>query len=500
MDESGIRIGCPKGEKIIVPIDVKELYSASPENRKSVTLIETISADGKKPIPPFIIAPGAKIMENWITAELVGEERIACTPTGYTNNDLALQYLDHLVQHSGAGPEKGWKILLLNGHESHCTDEFQIKAQSNHILPFYFPSHLTHALQPLDVGIFRPWKHFHSLAIQSALRSLDFEYTMTSFMRDLTSIREQTMKYHTIRNAFQESGIWPPSAKQGIKKMRVYQKKNPIDTQEDDELELPKLPPQYALDIYTTAATVREFADRDPTQFSDPSIKRFRRTMKDVNVQLNKGILSDIKLKADQVKEKAELKRRSTSRRSIQKGGAATSINKLREKKEIRDYAERTEKLRLARKRLQQAVNRAKKDLQAKGIQARKEERSRLARIQSYQIQNIVPHPLDLIPIREPDKSPTILEQLRMTEDFYPELQQVVRELEAQLELEVGESIAIDDDDVVIKVGNSQQMDNTQVYRGSSPTHPRWQDTSDSESITSDVDSIRENSDFVYLV
>jgi lipopolysaccharide export system protein LptC len=143
------------------------------------------------------------------------------------------------------------------------------------------------------------------------------------------------MKYHTIRNAFQESGIWPPSAKQGIKKMRVYQKKNPIDTQEDDELELPKLPPQYALDIYTTAATVREFADRDPTQFSDPSIKRFRRTMKDVNVQLNKGILSDIKLKADQVKEKAELKRRSTSRRSIQKGGATTSINELREKKEI---------------------------------------------------------------------------------------------------------------------------------------------------------------------
>jgi hypothetical protein len=64
MDESGIRIGCPKGEKIIVPIDVKELYSASPENRKSVTLIETISADRKKPIPPFIIAPGAKIIEN----------------------------------------------------------------------------------------------------------------------------------------------------------------------------------------------------------------------------------------------------------------------------------------------------------------------------------------------------------------------------------------------------------------------------------------------------
>jgi hypothetical protein len=76
---------------------------------------------------------------------------------------------------------------------------------------------LTHALQPLDVGIFHPWKHYHKLAIQAALRSLDFEYTITSFFRDLTSIRQQTFKYHTIINSFRDTGIWPPSAKAGIK-------------------------------------------------------------------------------------------------------------------------------------------------------------------------------------------------------------------------------------------------------------------------------------------
>jgi hypothetical protein len=48
-----------------VPIEVKELYTASPENRKSVTIIETIQADGREPLPPFIITPGQKIMDNW---------------------------------------------------------------------------------------------------------------------------------------------------------------------------------------------------------------------------------------------------------------------------------------------------------------------------------------------------------------------------------------------------------------------------------------------------
>jgi hypothetical protein len=64
MDESGARIGCPTSEYIIVPIEVKELYTASPENRKSVTIIETIYVDSYKPLPLFVIAPGKKIMDN----------------------------------------------------------------------------------------------------------------------------------------------------------------------------------------------------------------------------------------------------------------------------------------------------------------------------------------------------------------------------------------------------------------------------------------------------
>jgi len=32
MDESGACIGCPSREEIIVPIEVKEMYTSSPEN------------------------------------------------------------------------------------------------------------------------------------------------------------------------------------------------------------------------------------------------------------------------------------------------------------------------------------------------------------------------------------------------------------------------------------------------------------------------------------
>jgi hypothetical protein len=64
MDEAGARVGYPTREHVIVPSNVKELYMESPKNRKSLTIIETVIADGRMPLPPFIITPRKKIMDN----------------------------------------------------------------------------------------------------------------------------------------------------------------------------------------------------------------------------------------------------------------------------------------------------------------------------------------------------------------------------------------------------------------------------------------------------
>ncbi|RPB04655.1 hypothetical protein L873DRAFT_1666161, partial [Choiromyces venosus 120613-1] len=192
MDESGIGIGCPTGEIIIVPTEVKELYNASPENRKSLTIIEAICLDGTPPPPPVIICPGEKIMESWIHENLTGAEVITVSPTGYTNENITLAWLDHLIKYIKAGLDKYWHMLLVDGHITHHQGDFIIKYYVNNIVPFEFLSHLTHVLQPLDVGVFRPWKHYHKQAIHHALRSLDIEYTISSFFRDLDTICKQT--------------------------------------------------------------------------------------------------------------------------------------------------------------------------------------------------------------------------------------------------------------------------------------------------------------------
>ena len=83
--------------------DVKELYTASPENRQSLTIIETICIDGSPPPPPVVICPGEKIIETWIHDNLTSAEAIAVSQTGYTNENIALAWLDHFIKHVDAG-------------------------------------------------------------------------------------------------------------------------------------------------------------------------------------------------------------------------------------------------------------------------------------------------------------------------------------------------------------------------------------------------------------
>jgi hypothetical protein len=114
-------------------------------------------------------------MENWIHDNLEGGEVITTSETGYSSKDTALIWLNHFINHTKAGPDQLWKLLLLDGHSSHSFPQFTLLADANHIALITFPAHATHFLQPLDVGCFGPWKHYHNQAIYYAIRNYEYE-------------------------------------------------------------------------------------------------------------------------------------------------------------------------------------------------------------------------------------------------------------------------------------------------------------------------------------
>jgi hypothetical protein len=87
MDKKGARVYMPTGEEVVVPIRIKEIYTGIPENRISLTIIESISVDSKA-IPPVVIIPGVMIMVSWFHENMTSHKVIIVSPTRYTNEGI----------------------------------------------------------------------------------------------------------------------------------------------------------------------------------------------------------------------------------------------------------------------------------------------------------------------------------------------------------------------------------------------------------------------------
>ncbi|KAH9210935.1 hypothetical protein DL95DRAFT_193564 [Leptodontidium sp. 2 PMI_412] len=92
----------------------------------------------------------------------------------------------------------------------------------------------------------------------------------------------------------------------------------------------------------------------------------------------------------------------------------------------IRQETEKTEVLRKAQRALTQAINKSKEALRIKGVQARKNNRANKEALKACRARGDLPSAHLLIPEREPDKQPNVLEALSLTPKGHVEYYHVV--------------------------------------------------------------------------
>jgi len=208
-DETGFRVGVGKDQWIVTLDLQRPHYLGSSTSRELVTCSEVISGDGYV-LPPTVILPGVLHQEDWVTkTNLDDDVLIAVSEKGYSNDEVALECLSHFERFSARRQVGACQLLLLNRHRSHCIREFITFCDEKQIVPFCLPSHTTHLLQPLDVVVFQPLKHFHAEAVPQATRTGCSDFNKVEFLFALTSIRLQAFKQTTILSAFRKMGLLP---------------------------------------------------------------------------------------------------------------------------------------------------------------------------------------------------------------------------------------------------------------------------------------------------
>ncbi|KAJ5121184.1 uncharacterized protein N7515_009145 [Penicillium bovifimosum] len=206
-DETGFQIGVGRDQFIITREPKKKLFNGSITNRESVTVLEAVSADGFT-CPPLIILSAKQALLRWFDA-IQEDEHITVTDTGYFNDTLAYQWIQ-LFHKWTIGRTLGPKRLVIcDRFGSYLTRQFVHFCEEKNIILFFLLSHTSHILQPLDVGVFSVYKHWHSEAVEAATMSGCRKFSKDEFLHSIGEIRRKTFRPHTIKLGFKLTGLWP---------------------------------------------------------------------------------------------------------------------------------------------------------------------------------------------------------------------------------------------------------------------------------------------------
>jgi hypothetical protein len=242
MDEKGFLIGLTGRSKRIFSKrmwekgEVKDAIQDG--SREFLTLIACICADGTV-LPASLIYPATSgtIRSNWVEELQPGEHDIFITssPTGWSNNEIGLAWLEQVFERCTKRPAGQWRLLILDGHSSHVSMDFLTYCDLHRILVLVFPPHSTHTLQPLDVVMFKPLSTAYSKALTShihraqGLAVLKKGEFLPLFWKSWTEsfTPDNTMK------AFEATGISPPNADIILKRF------NQVNGDDEGDLDYP---------------------------------------------------------------------------------------------------------------------------------------------------------------------------------------------------------------------------------------------------------------------
>jgi hypothetical protein len=296
MDETGCRIGVNRNQYVYTYRN-RTISMPSSNNRELITLVESVSATGAS-IGPMVIIKAATLLENW-AIDLPKHYLINLTESGYSTDTTTLEWLKNFHWMTIKHTKGVWRLLLLDGHGSHYTKEFATFAAEVKILLFAFPPHLTHILQPLDVGCFQPLKWYHGRSLDYASRSGATEINKADFLSTIDEIRRLTFTSNTIKSGWRRTGLHPWDPEKVVTPLREDNNcSNQASGGYETAGEIPRPTPVQLKTPELRSSDVE--ASQSPSYYkSKLSSNRLKRSLNIANMERISGIADDLALMPD---------------------------------------------------------------------------------------------------------------------------------------------------------------------------------------------------------
>ena len=126
---------------------------------------------------------------------------------GWTTDELGFHWIQHFNKHTQSRAVGQYRLLILDGHGSHATPEFDTYCTENRIITLCMPPHSSHLLQPLDVACFGPLKNAYSQLVQNLARQGIFHVDKSDFLGMYYNARTTIFNEQNIASGFRATGL-----------------------------------------------------------------------------------------------------------------------------------------------------------------------------------------------------------------------------------------------------------------------------------------------------
>lgn len=146
---------------------------------------------------------GAYHLSRWYTESGLPQDWvIKPTSNGWTNNETGLEWLKHFDKHTSIRAQGAYRILVLDGHESHESVAFQDYCKDKKIITLCLPPHSSHFTQPLDVGCFSVLKRMYGHQIEGFIKAYINHITKVEFFLAFHAAYNQSITTQNAKAGF----------------------------------------------------------------------------------------------------------------------------------------------------------------------------------------------------------------------------------------------------------------------------------------------------------
>ena len=221
-DETGFAMGVITTGIVVTNAERRaQAKLVQPGNREWITVIQGVNATGWT-VPPYIIVSGKFHLSTWYQNHTLPRDWVIATSSnGWTTNEHGLAWIRHFDQYTKPRTTGRYRLLVLDGHESHSSTDFELYCKENDIITLCMPPHSSHILQPLDVGCFSPLKRAYGGQIEKRVRAGTTHISKEDFFPAFFAAFQQTMTVQNVQGGFRGAGLIPHDPESVIARLDV---------------------------------------------------------------------------------------------------------------------------------------------------------------------------------------------------------------------------------------------------------------------------------------